>query len=296
MKNLFRLGCLVFVGLPVALALPAWAQSAGVGSGQITNATDECDRSTIDYADEEGLTLEEKIRRMDLALTRPLNRYDECAAPDDDKLDPQDPETPAESAETESGGADGAENAAAEGESAETAEGQSSSASPGDISGNEPDPDPSQNPSVTTLPSLTPPPSGSEGTNGTQAGSAQATGVEGEGEDMPSVSGSPSVAAGDIAGDEPDPEPVEQTRASGAGREIDPEQAGQGGGTGDGTVAGTRTRVLNNGKLPEDIPPSDNDSVLEAQIRQAAIDEPDPELKKKLWNEYRRYKGLPQVK
>ena len=84
MKNLFRLGCLVFVGLPVALALPAWAQSAGVGSGQVTNATDECGRSTIDYADEEGLTLEEKIRRMDLALTRSLNRYDECAAPDDD--------------------------------------------------------------------------------------------------------------------------------------------------------------------------------------------------------------------
>jgi hypothetical protein len=46
------------------------------------------------------------------------------------------------------------------------------------------------------------------------------------------------------------------------------------------------------GKLPEDIPSADNDSVLEAQIRQAAMNETDPETKKKLWNEYRKYKGL----
>tara|TARA_B100000315_G_scaffold229421_1_gene238984 strand:+ start:202 stop:846 length:645 start_codon:yes stop_codon:yes gene_type:complete len=48
-----------------------------------------------------------------------------------------------------------------------------------------------------------------------------------------------------------------------------------------------------NGKIPEDIPSVDNDNVLEAQIRQAAIDETDPKIKKTLWNEYRKYKGLP---
>jgi len=48
-----------------------------------------------------------------------------------------------------------------------------------------------------------------------------------------------------------------------------------------------------NGKLPEDIPAADNDSVLEAQIRQAAINESDPIKKERLWNEYRKYKGLP---
>lgn len=53
---------------------------------------------------------------------------------------------------------------------------------------------------------------------------------------------------------------------------------------------------LKNGKLPEDIPAADNDSVLEAQIREAALNEPDPEVQKKLWNEYRKYKGLPPVK
>ncbi len=50
------------------------------------------------------------------------------------------------------------------------------------------------------------------------------------------------------------------------------------------------------GKLPEDIPPVDNDSVLETQIRIAAMAEKDPVIKAKLWNEYRKYKGLPLVK
>ena len=52
----------------------------------------------------------------------------------------------------------------------------------------------------------------------------------------------------------------------------------------------------NNGMIPEDIPQDDNDSVLEEQIRLAAMNEKDPEKKKRLWNEYRKYKGLPQKK
>jgi len=50
-----------------------------------------------------------------------------------------------------------------------------------------------------------------------------------------------------------------------------------------------------NGKIPEDIPAADNDSVLEAQIRRAAINEQDPETRARLWNEYRKYKGLPPI-
>ena len=49
-----------------------------------------------------------------------------------------------------------------------------------------------------------------------------------------------------------------------------------------------------NGKLPEDIPSADNDSALAAQIRYAAENETDPVKKAQLWNEYRKYKGLPQ--
>jgi len=52
-------------------------------------------------------------------------------------------------------------------------------------------------------------------------------------------------------------------------------------------------RIKGSGKLPGDIPAVDNDSVLEAQIRQAAMSESDPVIKARLWNEYRKYKGLP---
>jgi hypothetical protein len=47
-----------------------------------------------------------------------------------------------------------------------------------------------------------------------------------------------------------------------------------------------------NGGIPEDIPAADNDDVIAAQIRLAAEIEKDPIKKEKLWNEYRKYKGL----
>ena len=51
-------------------------------------------------------------------------------------------------------------------------------------------------------------------------------------------------------------------------------------------------KTLRNGKLPEDIPPADNDDIIAKQIREAALAEPDPQKQAKLWNEYRRYKGI----
>jgi hypothetical protein len=56
----------------------------------------------------------------------------------------------------------------------------------------------------------------------------------------------------------------------------------------DGTQAG--------GKLPDDIPAAANDDALAAQIRYAAENEPDPKKKAQLWDEYRKYKGLPSKK
>ena len=47
-----------------------------------------------------------------------------------------------------------------------------------------------------------------------------------------------------------------------------------------------------NGKIPDDIPPAENDDAIAAQIRIAAEAETDPEIRKKLWNEYRKYKGM----
>jgi hypothetical protein len=47
------------------------------------------------------------------------------------------------------------------------------------------------------------------------------------------------------------------------------------------------------GATPEDIPDANNDDAVAAQIRLAAELEKDPVKKEKLWNEYRKYTGLP---
>ena len=67
-----------------------------------------------------------------------------------------------------------------------------------------------------------------------------------------------------------------------------------------GTVPGTERPTGSDGLrsdtsagIPDDIPEPDNDSVLEAQIRRAAMEETDPRIRAELWNEYRKYKGLP---
>ncbi len=45
-------------------------------------------------------------------------------------------------------------------------------------------------------------------------------------------------------------------------------------------------------KPPQDIPDSNNDDVVARQLREAAMREPDPLIREKLWNEYRKYTGL----
>jgi hypothetical protein len=43
---------------------------------------------------------------------------------------------------------------------------------------------------------------------------------------------------------------------------------------------------------PADIPSGTDDDVVARQLREAAMREPDPKLREKLWDEYRRYKGV----
>jgi len=44
--------------------------------------------------------------------------------------------------------------------------------------------------------------------------------------------------------------------------------------------------------IPDDIPDAKDDDIIARQLREAAMQETDPELKEKLWDEYRRYKGI----
>ena len=45
------------------------------------------------------------------------------------------------------------------------------------------------------------------------------------------------------------------------------------------------------GNVPDDIPDARDDDIIARQLREAAMNETDPELREKLWEEYRRYKG-----
>jgi hypothetical protein len=43
---------------------------------------------------------------------------------------------------------------------------------------------------------------------------------------------------------------------------------------------------------PEDIPSGNDDDIVARQLREAAMREPDPAVREKLWDEYRKYKGI----
>jgi hypothetical protein len=43
---------------------------------------------------------------------------------------------------------------------------------------------------------------------------------------------------------------------------------------------------------PANIPSGSDDDVVARQLREAAMREPDPAIREKLWDEYRKYKGI----
>lgn len=250
---------LLLVGLGAGLhAGPAWSQDKTAATRDAGTLSHDCTDVTIDYADEPGLTREERIARMDRAFQRSLGRFEECQT---------------ERAGTGAGGATGGGSG---GTGVAGGEGN------GEIKGTE--------------------------AAGTDAGGAESSGAEAStaasdiaGPDAPSdmpAPESPSTAASDVTGDAPTvtasttpntPNPNGKwTRPD----DIEsPEDQAETPANDEPVREAARTQGV--GKVPEDIPPADNDSALEAQIRQAAIEETDPELKKRLWDEYRRYKGLP---
>ena len=60
---------------------------------------------------------------------------------------------------------------------------------------------------------------------------------------------------------------------------------GGGGGYGGGAGGGSGPRTV-----PADIPDGSDDDIVARQLREAAMQETDPELREKLWEEYRNYK------
>jgi hypothetical protein len=89
---------------------------------------------------------------------------------------------------------------------------------------------------------------------------------------------------------------LEGDQGAGSSRNPYRDDVAMGGGTGRGPMAsnGTRTPPQNPAiySPPEDIPEGNDDDVVARQLREAAMREPDPQIRERLWNEYRRYKGI----
>ena len=125
--------------------------------------------------------------------------------------------------------------------------------------------------------------SGQAGTAGSGGASGE-TGKDGSGEAGEQGEGAEGDAAGssdsraDRSGTAPGTQSSDRgAQSSGGGR----------GGAGDAVTDHSRYGAPG-GKLP---PPEDDD-IVARQLREAAEKEPDPELKKKLWEEYWKYKGV----
>jgi hypothetical protein len=67
-----------------------------------------------------------------------------------------------------------------------------------------------------------------------------------------------------------------------------------GGGMGGASGGGQIPRNTAKYPPPKDIPSGNDDDVVARQLREAAMSEPDPAVREKLWDEYRKYKGISQ--
>lgn len=132
------------------------------------------------------------------------------------------------------------------------------------------------------------------GGSGGRGGSDQGGGQNGDGQ---GGSGD-QEGAGRSGGDRP---PMPGSDQGGGGQVItrgdttdgEPQPGGSGGSTG-GLRGGPSTGEDGEETypVPDDIPEGRDDDVVARQIREAAMNESDPELREALWDEYRRYTGL----
>ena len=109
---------------------------------------------------------------------------------------------------------------------------------------------------------------------GEESGDGQSSEGEGSGEEGDGMPGEgPAGESGDSAG----------SGESSGGRSG--EQGGGGGVGGGGPLGGSGPNTV-----PADIPDGRDDDIVARQLREAAMKETDPELRERLWEEYRQYK------
>jgi hypothetical protein len=119
-----------------------------------------------------------------------------------------------------------------------------------------------------------------------EGASGKAGDGEGDGEKAAGGSGGEAGEGGSAEGDgksQRQAESGQQSGAGGKGAEGNERVASAGGASGDGRQAGKIA-------TPPDIPDGKDDDIVARQLREAAENEQDPELREKLWEEYRKYK------
>jgi hypothetical protein len=122
---------------------------------------------------------------------------------------------------------------------------------------------------------------GADGGDGASGKAGEGQGGEGEEKAGDMSAGS---AEGGSAGTEQQSKAEETGKAGGDAAEANDKVASAGGASEPGTHAGRSPP-------PPDIPDGKDDDIVARQLREAAETEQDPELRKKLWDEYRKYKN-----
>jgi hypothetical protein len=121
-----------------------------------------------------------------------------------------------------------------------------------------------------------------EAAGGETVGGYGATGEEGTGGE---ASGA-EVSAGQQTGSE-DPEYSAQGGATGGSPDSPQVEPGE---SAPGESVGGDQAQTDSGRIPPDVGDGSDDDIVARQLREAAEKEDDPELREKLWDEYRAYK------
>lgn len=287
--------------------------------------THDCTTIELEAVIDQNASREDNLERLSQQFFQSVNRIEHCdREPQTDNDQPSssnaadasaDASANADASADDDAEADASADASAEADASADAEASAEADASADASANadastEADADADADASADASADAPQQPAASPGGASTSPTAAQATpssSLVGTSlaEDLPNMV---APSASNMAGTTPMADPADMGTATSsiAGTET-------GTGTGTMTATGTDTESetaavtarpqmqqaepdqrLTNGKIPDDIPDADNDSVFEAQIRAAAMAETDPDTQKNLWNEYRRYKGLPE--
>ena len=234
--------------------LAYWQFSSTTSASTELPITHDCTRPQLEAMIDQEASREDNLARLSKQFYQSVNTIDQCD---------REPESDAPAASTPDSDSASSQDAASD--AASDMASDAASESGGADGENASSPEADSPPDDTTASQIISP-------SGTATASGSLVGTNFEQDLTESV----APTASDMAGTTPQPTAV-NTGISGAQNDV-----------------AAQDLRLTNGKTPDDIPDAEDDSVFEAQIRAAAMAETDPDTKKNLWNEYRRYKGLPE--